>query len=436
MSDILEETARLNMNTPEIPKTNYHLIVEEYDGETLTNDEAAKITGLVKNGDFVESNIILLAQPLTKTRIWNTGKKIYERETCMFHELENTFKMVQLEEVLSCCNEICEITKTMQSYLRNKDSVFTTEMDKITSEQRQQSNESENSQVGTSQNFEPLREETISNPIRDLSRADEGLDRGIDLDLLFKRRSSTQKNNTAESKIVSKFGFVCEPSQGVDIGGWKPKLIEFSEDINLTSDVAVISLALVLKGFIGENKMTTFLHMSDKQPGILRRAIQLLLKLDETFLYTEDIKKYLHKKKQPKIIFSSNFRIVNGMEFDHVIIVASQSEYYLKYYIPRAMSRRTYDLNFVLLPKEKIDETKETVTNMIEELKHECLLKQTVIADCKACEKCRFCFSVSNETDNKQTFRIHTNSDQYKNYLDHLTIYTEPEEAGHGDKAR
>ena len=81
------------------------------------------------------------------------------------------------------------------------------------------------------------------------------------------------------------------------------------------------------------------------------------------------------------MLFSSNFRIVNGMEFDHVIIVASQSEYYLKYYIPQVISRCTYDLNFVLLPKEKIDETKETVANMIEELKRECLLKQTVIAD-------------------------------------------------------
>ena len=433
LSAILEKTARLNINDSENPKTKYHLIVEEYDGETLTHDEAGKITRLLKSGDLIKSNIMLLAQPLTKMRSWNIGKKSYERETCMFYELENTFKIVQLKEVLRCCNEICEITKSTQNYLRNKDSVFTTEMDMLTSEQRQQSKESEKSRVAASQNFELVRKETISNSISDLSRAVKSLDHGMDLDQAFERSDLIGKINTSESKIVSKFGFVCEPSQGVDIGGFQPNLIEFSEDINLTSDVAVISLALVLRDFIGRNKMTTFLHISDKQPGLLRRSIQLLLKLEETFSYTQDIREYLHKNKQSKMLFSSNFRIVNGMEFDHVIIVASQSEYYLKYYIPQVISRCTYDLNFVLLPKEKIDETEETVANMIEELKHECLLKQTVIADCKACEKCQSCFSVSNETGNKQTFRIHTHSDQYSNYLFHLTNYPELDEQAHGD---
>ena len=38
LSSILQETVRLNTSTPETAKTNYHLIVEEYDGETLTND--------------------------------------------------------------------------------------------------------------------------------------------------------------------------------------------------------------------------------------------------------------------------------------------------------------------------------------------------------------------------------------------------------------
>ena len=36
---------------------------------------------------------------------WNIGRKSYERETCMFHELENTFKIRKLEGVLSCSNE-------------------------------------------------------------------------------------------------------------------------------------------------------------------------------------------------------------------------------------------------------------------------------------------------------------------------------------------
>ena len=121
------------------------------------------------------------------------------------------------------------------------------------------------------------------------------------------------------------------------------------------------------------------------------------------------------------------------MEFDHVVIV-SQSEYFLQHYLPQAISRCTFDLTLVLLPNEKEDtkegiiqkiwnffsrtiteETKETVANMIEELKRQSLVKQVVVAECKACEE-NYCYSISNETDNKDKFEVHTHSDQYKEY--------------------
>ena len=43
LSSILQKLSRLNTKTSEIVKANYHLIIEEYDGETLFYDEAAKI---------------------------------------------------------------------------------------------------------------------------------------------------------------------------------------------------------------------------------------------------------------------------------------------------------------------------------------------------------------------------------------------------------
>ena len=189
--------------------------------------------------------------------------------------------------------------------------------------------------------------------------------------------------------------------------------------------------------------------MADKKPVILRRSIQLLLRLDENFLYTQDIRKYLQKSEQLKMLFCSNFCRVNGMEFDHVIIVVDQSEYYLKYYLPQAISRCTYDLTFVLLPKVKInikkgssqklshffsksrnDETKETVGKMMHDLKHEDLLKQVVVTECKACENNCDYFSISNETDDKQTFKVHTHTKQYKDLFPPVD-YTGLEEQAH-----
>ena len=171
----------------------------------------------------------------------------------------------------------------------------------------------------------------------------------MDLDQAFKTSTSLKKSHYGRSKIVSKFGFLCDPIQGVDIEGLKPDIVEFSDDIELSSDVAVIAFALVLQKFIDEKERTTILHMSEEQPRILRRTIQLLLRIsEEPFSYVEDIRVYLQENKS-KMIFSSNFCNVNGMEFDHVVIVVSQIEYFLKYYLPQVISRCTYDLMFVLL---------------------------------------------------------------------------------------
>ena len=151
------------------------------------------------------------------------------------------------------------------------------------------------------------------------------------------------------------------------------------------------------------------------------------------------------------MIFSSSFRSVNGMEFDHVMIVVNQSEYYLKYYIPLAISRCTYDLTFVLLPKDEFgiensflfepsnvsstirnDEAEETAASMIEELKRECLVEQVVVAECEACENNSDCCSISSETDNKETFEVHTHSDEYKEYFSHLADHAQLDEQAHG----
>ena len=452
LSTILQETVRLNMSTSDIAKTNYHLIIEEYDGETLSHDEAAKVTKLVRGRYLMESHIILLAQPLMKNRSWNIGKKTYERETCMFRELENTFRIVKLEEVLRCCNEICAITKFVQNFVRNKDSVFKTKMDKHKFKQWQQTGDNKKHMVfpTVSDVKTSINEKTFNSP-NDSSKANESFGRGMDLDQAFERSTPIKKNNAAKSKIVSKFGFLCEPRQGVDIKGLKPNLIEFSEDIDLASDIAVISLTLVLKDFIGKSETKAVLHMADKQPRILKRTAQLLQKLDKTFSYTQDIEEYLQKNKKSNMIFSSNFHSVNGMEFDHVLVLVSQSEYYLKYYLPQAISRCTYDLTFVLLPKEKENikkgslqkfsnffsrtrncKTKETVASIIEQLKREYLVKQVAVTECEACEKSNDCYSISNETDNMQKFGVHTHSGQYQEHLSILAGYTQLEEKSHG----
>ena len=482
LSSILQEKINLNMRPRKVPRTkfliarkvkrrNFHLIVEEYDGETLVYDEADQIIKLVQTGEFQESNIIILAQPLMKKRIWNKGKESFEKETCMFHKLEDVFKIVKLDEVLRCSNEICNITKLTQNFVQNKDSVFTTTMNIWKLKQRQQlggeksymvshSPQKSNYPDGTylskkTSELEASNKVKYSYSVNNLNKTEKKHEHGIGLDQAFEKYAQLENSNSGKNKIVNKFGFLCQPRQGVDIKGLKPSLVEFSEEIVLTSDMAAISLSLVLKEFIGKNERTTLLYITDEQPAILRRAVTLFPRLfDNDVLYTESVEVYLQEKKKSKIIFSSNFRSVNGMEFDHVVILVSQSEYFLKYYLPLVISRCTYHLTFVLLPKERDstkqgylkrlssafsrkreDETQETVAYLMGEFKRECLMNHLSVTECQACEENCHCYCMSDAIGNKLTLKVHTHSDQYKTHLHQIRNSVESEEATHGTSA-
>ena len=120
-----------------------------------------------------------------------------------------------------------------------------------------------------------------------------------------------------------------------------------------------------------KTKSIFILQIADRQPKLLRRAIKLLPKiLGESFSYTESI------------------------------VVVSQPEYYLKYYLPQAISRCTYDLMSVLLSNDttviKKDslqkltnffsrgrncDSKETVADIIEELQQGSLVEKMVVAE-------------------------------------------------------
>ena len=121
------------------------------------------------------------------------------------------------------------------------------------------------------------------------------------------------------------------------------------------------------------------------------------------------------------------------MEFEHVVII-SQSEHFIQHYLPQAISRCTFDLTLVLLPKEnentkerflqkfskffsgaRDEKTRETVANIIEEFKRASLVKQLLLTEYKSCEK-SFCYSF-NETANKEMFQVHTHFDQYKKHI-------------------
>ena len=455
LSTILEKFT--GMEKLKMVKVN--VIVEEYDGETLTRTEAAHIKKLIKMDNFKESHVIILQQPLTKKRSWSVGKHSYERESCMFQELEGPFKIIKLEKTLRCTNEIYNLTKFTQNLVKNKESVFPTDIDKLKPPLKQASVSAEsNSEIFSNpESTIPSKDNVRSDP----NKIDEPLEQPIDLDLdhAFKNLSVLQNRDGAKSKIVSNFGFVCEPQKGLDITEKTPKLIEFSEQIDSTSNIAVIALTLAINEFISENKKTTLLYTSDKEPKILRMAIDLFPLIiskvcksesieEYEVTYTDSLEEYF-KNKETRMVFVSNFRSVNGMEFDNVLILLNCSEYYLKHFLPQMISRCNCNLNFILLPKEKESvkrtsslvklflrsksvEEKFTVGSMIEEWKRESLVESCEwdyrIIECQrqTCKEERKCYCISIQTDD--LFTVHL--EYYENHLSaHNKNLTENEQA-------
>ena len=64
-------------------------------------------------------------------------------------------------------------------------------------------------------------------------------------------------------------------------------------------------------------------------------------------------------------------------------------------------------------------------------MKLERLVKRLVVAECDACESSCAVYCISNETDDKQTFGVHTHSGQYQKHLSHVAEYTEFERQEH-----
>ena len=435
----------MGMEKLEIVKVN--VIVEEYDGETLTRNEAAQIKKLMKMDNFKESHVIILQQPLTKKRSWSVGKDSYERESCMFQELEGPFKVIKLEKTLRFTNEIHNLTKFTQNLVENQESVFPTDIEKLKPPLKQTSVNAEiNTEIFSNPGTTISSKENVGS---DPKKIDEPLEQPIDLDHAFKNLSVLRNLGGGKSKIVSNFGFVCEPQKGLDITKKTPELIQFSEQINSTSNIAVIALTLALNKFISENKKTTLLYTSDKEPKILRMAIHLFPHIvskvckTETIkeyevIYTESFEEYL-ENKETRMVFVTNFRSVNGMEFDNVLILLNRSEYYLKHFLPQMISRCNCNLNFILLPKEnesvkrvssltklsnfllrsKSVEEKFTVGNMIEDWKEKSLVESCEwdyrIIECQkqTCKEDRKCYCILSETDDLVT--VH--SEYYRNHL-------------------
>ena len=122
--------------------------------------------------------------------------------------------------------------------------------------------------------------------------------------------------------------------------------------------------------------------MKQSPPAILTTALKTL-----RLTVLDNVETFISSRDHPTLI--TNFQYVRGMEFENVIVVVDPDEYYLKHYIPEAITRCTTNLYLMLLEDKKKKKKEETVKGIVEQLEqyNPPVIEKMIIGKCKECDK-------------------------------------------------
>ena len=97
-----------------------------------------------------------------------------------------------------------------------------------------------------------------------------------------------------------------------------------------------------------------------------------------TFKITSDATKFKNQdldqdKQKEELVLLTDYRCVKGLEFPNVLLLLNEEEYYLKHFIPEAITRCMSNLSILLVSSYKRISHSETVSALVkkwEEVNH------------------------------------------------------------------
>ena len=220
----------------------------------------------------------------------------------------------------------------------------------------------------------------------------------IDIDECYKS-VSTPSNGGEKNlpKTVTKYSYTCDSYIGHNIHGPLPILIEFQKTYNRKKLLALI--AFFLKKVIHiESKSIAILHFESTNAPWLYQLLQLESCLENLTL-TGDVETFLASRSDKNIVLVNSYDVVKGLEFSDILLILEKGEYYLKQYIPEAITRCTSNLSVLIRPswnlknrnppntvKHLVDYWKEK--NMVSSNKGEYILNLLTLGFCsnKSCK--------------------------------------------------
>ena len=472
---------------------NIHIIVDEYNSQSLTPEESKELYRIfTKEEQFKNSTLLIALQPIKIDRfnfLNVAGKRQkYLHKQHAFEPLKTIMKEYQLKYVMRTTIEINMLAEITQNYLSQKSNryIHSHQSNKIGSShskmlKRKSESYPDNSRkkVGLSQNSNP-----ISNPPSNIASDNScdssspgaeivsiDLQERIDDDKLISREnkpessslksapSSTATSQFSSSAIIdfdescksastpskrgdknlpktlTKYSYTCDSDIGHNIDGPLPILIEFQKTYNYKKLLALI--VFFLKKIIHiESKSIAILHFESTNALWLYQLLQLE-SCFENLTLTDDVEKFLAKRSDKNMVLVNSYDTVKGLEFSEILLILEKGEYYLKQYIPEAITRCTSNLSVLIRPswenknrnlsntvKNLVDYWKER--NMASSEKKKCILKLLTLGFCsnKSCikfnKKSTSCPDTEGSSEIPSFYGVHTHTKWCKGLFEEI----------------
>ena len=325
-----------------------NLMVDEYDTQSLSQIEAAELTRIFKKkSQFKNSTIFIAVQPIEISRTVKSKSKIMSKEKHMVHDLKESMYSYNLKYIMRTTVEIYTLARITEDYLNGKSNRYFLP-------------NPENDVV-----IAKMKKETCFKKQNSKSHSQKRTDH----DLLYKLAdTSTNENYKRTWSVVTSYRYNLGSNIGHNIHGRLPKLFKISKSVDHLEQLA--SISLLLSSIVEINtKHIAIVHFGSQAPFWLTYLLQLtnFNRLTITFDATEfiNLDKDQHRQKEG-LVLVADYRCVKGLEFSNVLLLLNEHEYYLKHFIPEAMTRCMSNLSILIVPRNKEIFQSETVSALVD----------------------------------------------------------------------
>ena len=407
-----------------------HLIVDEYNSQSLSPEESRNLYQLfTKTKEFKNSTLLIAIQPIKIETVchFNLGNKMKYRKKKdhAFGKLKGIMKKCELKYVMRTTVPINNLAEITQDYLNKKSNESipskSNSPSNITAEDLT-SHAAGNVLSSRRKSFELTHTEincsysTIASVASSSSATNHKL-----------RSNSSKKGMKNSERTVTKFSYICGSEIGHGIGGPLPKLIELKKSFSHEEQIALIGVLLMDIIHI-KSKRIAIIHFKMADPPWLLQ----LLKTEslQSLTVTNDVGTFLNNSNDNMVLLN-NYSTVRGLEFSEILLILDQNEYYMKQYIPEAITRSRSNLSILIWPHwRNQSNTKSNQSNTEKGLvdhwkKNNSVLKILTLGFCLD-SKCTdikriYCTKPENnknrrEKDNSTFYGVHKSNKYFKNF--------------------